>query len=243
MCFFKSDDDDSRSNDSRESHGNKNNDNSRKSYGYKKRNRKKRHKRRVQAVREQQESSSDESVVSGFQSFSFETIDVCGIKEAHNRDEIFAKVNIKLDSLPGSHTLKAKIDTGAQGNILPLRIFREMYPKNLDKRGCPRPGATTKRRIKLTAYNGTNITHHGTISIPCRYQNSKWIDTEFFVTDCEGPAILGLPSSRTLHIVTLNCISDSKPRSGVKDRRKAYPDRFQDTERSPGKFHVKVKDE
>ena len=93
MCFFKSDDDDSRSNDSRESHGYKNDDSSRKSYGYKKRNRKKRHKRRVQAVREQQESSSDESVsvVSGFQSFSFETIDVCGIKEAHNRDEIIIR--------------------------------------------------------------------------------------------------------------------------------------------------------
>ena len=50
-------------------------------------------------------------------------------------------VNVDLQNI-SSHpvALKAKLDTGAQGNILPLRLYPRMYPENLTPEGFPKPG-------------------------------------------------------------------------------------------------------
>ena len=39
-------------------------------------------------------------------------------------DEAFVTVNVKLTSRPGIHNLILEVDTGAQGNTLPLTTFR-----------------------------------------------------------------------------------------------------------------------
>ena len=72
-----------------------------------------------------------------FESISFDTIvaQSKGNQSSDTRDEIFATLNITLQHRPGSHTLKVKVDTGAQGNILPLRTFRRMFPQSLDVEG------------------------------------------------------------------------------------------------------------
>ena len=57
----------------------------------------------------------------------------------------------------------------------------------------------------LTAYNGTKIPQYGAIQLQCRYDGGKWIDTDFYIVDSEGPAILGLPSSLDHRLVTLHC--------------------------------------
>ena len=53
------------------------------------------------------------------------------------RDEAFVLINIKLPNRNGIHKLRLKIDTGAQGNILPVCTFRRMLPKKLDVDGFP----------------------------------------------------------------------------------------------------------
>ena len=59
-----------------------------------------------------------------FETLAFESICVGNINGnlSASKDEVYETVNI---SLPGKHkhktTLKAKLDTGAQGNVLPLR--------------------------------------------------------------------------------------------------------------------------
>ena len=55
-------------------------------------------------------------------------------------------LNIKLGSKPGNHTLKLKVDTGAQGYTLPLRIYRRMHTKCLTTDGYPRPGGIVKHQ-------------------------------------------------------------------------------------------------
>ncbi len=37
----------------------------------------------------------------------------------------------------GPESVKVKVDTGAQGNILPVRTFKRMYPELLDESGVP----------------------------------------------------------------------------------------------------------
>ena len=49
-------------------------------------------------------------------------------QQRDNRTEIFTELQIRLPDRPGIHTLKAKGDTGAEGNTLPLRTFRRMFP-------------------------------------------------------------------------------------------------------------------
>ena len=153
-----------------------------------------------------------------FESISFDTIvaQSKGNQSSDTRDEIFATLNITLQHRPGSHTLKVKVDTGAQGNILPLRTFRRMFPQSLDVEGYPRPGATTPQSTLLLAYNGSHIRQYGCITIPCSYGDQRWMDAKFFVADTDGPKILGLPSSRALRLVTVHCaVSEQHTRQAL----------------------------
>lgn len=80
------------------------------------------------------------------------------------REEAYTILNVKPPDLPDyGHTLRIKIDTGASGNALPLRTFKQMYGKdaNTQKR-------LTKNYRRLSAYSGHQITCLGTIDIPCQ---------------------------------------------------------------------------
>ena len=126
--------------------------------------------------------------------------------QQNNHGEAYAQVHIKLNNRPGIHNLSAKIDTGAQGNTLPLRTFRRMYPDKLDADGFPVEHIVAAARYaRLTAYNGTSIPCHGIVNIPCSYSNSAWNDTQFYIVDVTGPAVIGLQSCETLKLVTLHC--------------------------------------
>ena len=97
----------------------------------------------------------------------FETITIDGtrIGVEVERDEAFAQIKVKLPNCDNPNVfLKAKVDTEAQGNILPLRIYRKMFPAHLDEDGLPKD--TTPNQTKLTVYNGTPVPQHGVFFYP-----------------------------------------------------------------------------
>ena len=55
-----------------------------------------------------------------------------------NQTEIFTELQIRIPDRPGTHILKAKVDPGAEGNTLPLRTFRRMFPEKVDDLEQPR---------------------------------------------------------------------------------------------------------
>ena len=57
---------------------------------------------------------------------------------------------------------------------------------------------------KLIAYGGANIKQHGKCAITCEFNGTR-TEEIFFITEAEGPAIIGLPTSLELNLVTLNC--------------------------------------
>ena len=78
--------------------------------------------------------------------------------------EAFTIIDIICPSLNGQQKLKAKIDTGAGGNTLPIRIIEDMYPHGRYKtiiKPC---------HVRLTAYNGSEIRCIGTVDITCHYK-------------------------------------------------------------------------
>ena len=101
-------------------------------------------------------------------------------------------------------TNKIKVDTGAEGNTLPLRTFQQMFSEHEDRNGRPRPGTARKESAVLTAYNGSSIPQHGSIEIQCAYKG-EWRLVKFYMVTSNGPTIQGLPFLQDLRLITLHC--------------------------------------
>ena len=99
--------------------------------------------------------------------------------------------------------LRVKVDTGAQGNILPLRIYRNMFPGHLDDNVSRQK--QHQPQTKLIAYNSTPIVQHGVCSIQCGYDNNE-TRAQFYCADVDGPAICGLLTSCHLKLVELHAL-------------------------------------
>ena len=110
-----------------------------------------------------------EGANSDFDELLFESIQIDNSAVNPGRDEALAKVQVEIPNVNHPKPmLKMKVDTGAQENILSLRIYRNMFPEHVDDNGFPT--RTTPIQTKLTAYNGTSIVQHGICYIKCLYQ-------------------------------------------------------------------------
>ena len=78
-------------------------------------------------------------------------------KKKCSRTEVFASLDIILPNRKGVHELKIKMDTGAEGNTLPLRTFQQMFPEHVHQNGQSRSDTKQKETAVLTAYNGSSI--------------------------------------------------------------------------------------
>lgn len=136
-----------------------------------------------------------------FEGLTFSTIKISSMSQ--QRGKVFAYLNIRLSNRNGIHRLLLKIDTGAQGNILPITIFRRMFSEKLDSNDFPK-WKTKINKSKLIAYNGTPIKCFSSISIPCKYNSSDWQNSTFYIVDAQGPDVLGLPSLEQFKLFTLH---------------------------------------
>ena len=75
-----------------------------------------------------------------------------------------------------------------------------MYGDKADTRNLLEPA----NGIKLTAYNGEEIRCLGALDMKCQHKSSGWKTTRFYVVDVPGPAVVGLPTSERLDLVTIN---------------------------------------
>lgn len=140
-----------------------------------------------------------------FDELHFNMIIIDSLSYENQKDEAFAIVDLDLPHLKGKRAdLKAKVDSGAQANILPLRINKEMFPHCIGLDGNPKPGALQKSKTALTAYGGFQINHHGTCDITCS-RNRINTSAPFFIADAPGRAIIGLPTALELKLIMLNC--------------------------------------
>jgi len=119
-------------------------------------------------------------------------------------DELYTVITGRVERKRTLIKLRVKVDTGAQGNTVPIRMFRRMFPEMLDAGGYPQH--LGNKRMILKAYNGTIIPHYGSFKMPCRSDvHPHYKDADFYVVEADGPAILGLPSSLGLRLITVNC--------------------------------------
>ena len=89
------------------------------------------HRQQIHAV----EGSA--AATSPFEDIVFESIAIANLTYAGPKSSQF-KVLVSSDR---TTMLKAKLDTGAQGKILPMRLYRQMFPHQIDRDGKVKPNA------------------------------------------------------------------------------------------------------
>ena len=165
--------------------------------------------------------AESESAARGFHEIHLSTVN------AHSAsDKAFTKLAIKVPKLKGEHTLRVKIDTGANANALPLRTFRQMFG-NKD----PSTLLSPIKNEKLTAYSGEALNCLGSMKIECKSDDSAWMNATFYVVDVPGPVILGLPDCRRLCLVHIKCklieaVDRVESIASVEQLKKKYPQQF-----------------
>ena len=100
----------------------------------------------------EEDNNSDGQVQMTFSSIQFQCDMIVN-------DEVFTDLQLTgfYRNKDRNPTLRVKVDTGAQGNILPIRIFKAMFPPKKDGDGYPRKGTTCPNTCTLLAYNGSPI--------------------------------------------------------------------------------------
>ena len=88
------------------------------------------------------------------------------------RDEAIINISVQLPDRPlVPASMEVKVDTGAQGNVLPMRAFRVMCPDRMDSKQKIKVSALIPCNTTiLTAYNCTHIPIHG-MYVNCRENN------------------------------------------------------------------------
>ena len=91
-----------------------------------------------------------------------------------------------------------KIDTGADGNLMPITMFVRLFPKmsleTLQK--------TLESGVTLFTYNNTPIKQFGTCSVRISFKG-KQIICKFYVIEL-NTEVIGIHDSETLGLVNIN---------------------------------------
>ena len=124
-----------------------------------------------------------------------ETFDKVVFDTITSRDEAYTDIHFHHQTR--NAYLRVKVDTGAQGNLLPLRTFQKMYP---DKRYWPnlQPSST-----RLSVYDSSTLTQYGKLELTIS-SGAHTSEAIFYVVDTPGPVLLGFPSSTALKLVTMH---------------------------------------
>ena len=91
-----------------------------------------------------------------------------------------------------------KIDTGVNGNLMPITMFMKLYPKI----SLETLAKTIDKGITLYAYNNTPIKQYGTCSVKVSFKNKQKI-CKFYVGK-HATSILGISDSEKLGLVKVN---------------------------------------
>ena len=109
--------------------------------------------------------------------------------------------------------------------------------------------------VRLTAYNGATIHCLVKIDMFCSYKDKKWMKATFYVVDVPGPAVVGLPTSEQLHLVTIHVdsVTDADTHEtkstaqpvihDINDLKRAYPQQFDTVGNFAGEAKLLLKDD
>ena len=116
------------------------------------------------------------------------SIEINSIQSQNNQPTTEIKKNILVVTKPYHRrytSINFKVDSGSQANILPKSVYQELFTSDhkLEAPDC-----------KMVAYGGTELNNEGSCTLYMR-KDRNTTATKFYVSDVQGPAILGCESS------------------------------------------------
>ena len=111
-----------------------------------------------------------------------------------------ALLQLQVDSGQVTAPLLCNIDTGAEGNVIPVDIYKRLCPQSSYSPESA-PLGLTPSNTTITAIGGHTIPHYGVCELTLsHYGHTK--SYAFHVVNTVGPIILGLPTCRDMKLVT-----------------------------------------
>ena len=163
------------------------------------------------AVNTLEENSSDSEIY-------IESVD-------NNQTEKDWKVNVKINE---KH-VQLKLDTGAQCNVIPLKLYKEISKKNLKRTSA-----------KLVSYSGHKLDSAGKATLLINTKN-KYVPVEFEVVKGNTTPVLGLKTCMELKLIsrvyTVNTGSEN-----TEDILLDYDDLFHGLGCLPGEYNIQLND-
>ena len=132
-----------------------------------------------------------------------------------------------------------KIDTGADGNLMPIKMFAILFPRM----SLETLGRTINRGVTLFAYNNTPIKQFGMCSIKLGFKD-RWSVCKFFVVEHET-ALLGINDSEKLGLVNVNfdTVKNEVADESFKQKiEREYPELFKGIGLMDGEISIKLKE-
>ena len=120
---------------------------------------------------------------------------ISSIEQEKEKNTAFANIEL-TDTTEGNTAtcnIRFKIDTGAQANVLPLKVFNKKINK---------PNLLEPSSHKLISYTGQQLKTTGKVKLQCKYKDRQ-DDLTFHVVDTEAQPILGLQACIDLQLVKL----------------------------------------
>ena len=137
----------------------------------------------------------------------------------HEEKQNTAFANVELTEGDQTTKVRFKIDTGAQANVLPLKLFNSKINK---------PQLLEPSVHKLISYTGQHLKTTGKIKLQSRYKDREQ-DLVFHVVDTDSQPILGLQACVDLQLVKLLLSIEEKQQAPMTTDtvRKDYPQLFE----------------
>ena len=147
-------------------------------------------------------------------------------------------IDLKKKSCNGSSVkTRFKVDTGADGNLLPSGKFFKHFPEaNLNDLA-----KTIDPHTKLYAYNNIEIKQLGVCEFLVEYKSNSTI-CEFFVADFPT-AILGIHDSESLKLITVHFDTTDAETSQIESVPRSTPMYVNAIQGADDEFSVKIKHE
>ena len=134
------------------------------------------------------------------------------------KTKIITKLRVKLPYRNVADIMEAKVDDGAEVNILPLHTFRSMFPHKLDEDGYPKEGSLKGSKMTLQCYDDGKLVNHGTLTLLIKhYTKNSFQDHQFFIVDTPTwkEIIIGHPASVRLGLIQVLCKNYAKTMSTI----------------------------
>ena len=91
------------------------------------------------------------------------------------------------------------IDTGSDGNLMPFKVFKILFPKSTVAELCKTKLSPVK------TYNQSSIEQLGMCSVKLNYKD-ECVKCRFFAVPGDGPVLLGMPDIELLSILKITVI-------------------------------------